>query len=197
MSTLASSVRVSPGKALPVFAALTAKADESVRRQIAKYTTIVAAIVGLLFIFLGHFLLQIFHITLPALQIGGGIILLLFALEMIMGKEKGAPGAEEKPSLDIAISPLALPLMATPQGIVTLIMLAAADPSFKNDAIIAACLAAILAFNLLCLLSAGKIVEKIGPALPVISKIMGLLLTALAVQLMIVGFQELGVIPNT
>ena len=79
-----------PGKALLVFAALTAKADESVRRQIAKYTIIVAAIVGLLFIFLGHFLLQIFHITLPALQIGGGIILLLFALEMIMGKEKGA-----------------------------------------------------------------------------------------------------------
>ncbi|MGI9482565.1 MAG: MarC family protein [Hyphomicrobiales bacterium] len=78
---------------------------------------------------------------------------------------------------------------------VTVTTLAAADPSLKNDLIIAACLAAILALNLVCFYSAGKIVEKIGPALPIIGKIMGLLLTALAVQLMIGGFQELGVIP--
>ncbi|MGI9482564.1 MAG: MarC family protein [Hyphomicrobiales bacterium] len=52
----------------------------------------------------------------PALQIGGGIILLLFALEMITGKTGSASGGNNKPSLDIAISPLALPLMATPQG---------------------------------------------------------------------------------
>ena len=78
----------------------------------------------LLFILAGEFMLKVFHVTIPALKIAGGIILLLVALHMVMGEM----GNEEKqeveapaPSLDMAIFPLAVPMLATPQGIVAIV----------------------------------------------------------------------------
>jgi multiple antibiotic resistance protein len=190
-------VTIGPLKALIVFATLTAKADTAFRRQVAIKTVTTATIVALLFVVAGEFLLHVFHITLPALKIAGGIILLLFALGMVMGN--GAGGDEEKPqalSLDIAVYPLAMPMMATPQGLVAITAIAAGAPDLRWVGLMIVMVLAIMAMNLACLLSAERITQAIGSSgLQIITKVAGLLLTGLAVQLMIQGFADLGLIP--
>lgn len=187
-------VTVGPLKALIVFGTLTARADSAFRRQVAIRTVFVATIVTLLFVVAGEFLLLVFHISLPALKIAGGIILLLFAIHMVMGGAEENKSAEF-PSRDIAIFPLAMPMMATPQGLVAITVLVAGRQSYTDVLVIVVILLAIMAFNLVCMLSADRIISAIGPAaLQVIAKIAGLLLTALAVQLMISAFRDLGLI---
>lgn len=189
-------VTVGPLKALIVFAMLTARADAGFRRQVAIRTVTVATIVTLVFVIAGNFFLQIFHISLPALKIAGGIILLLVALDMVMGGSH--EDESEKPkalSPDIAVFPLAMPMMATPQGLVAIIVIVAARQSIVDVLVVVVVLLAVMALNLLCLLSADRIIKAIGPAaLLIIGKIAGLLLTALAVQLMILGLRDLGLI---
>jgi multiple antibiotic resistance protein len=112
-------VTIGPLKALIVYASLTAEADVDFRRQVANRTVKTAAIVLLVFVLASEVLLRIFHVSLPALKIAGGIILLLFAIGTVMGGGHG--DEDEKPkglSLDIAVYPLATPMMATPQGLV-------------------------------------------------------------------------------
>jgi multiple antibiotic resistance protein len=189
-------VTVGPLKALIVFATLTGRAEADFRRQVAIRTVTVATIVTLVFVVAGNFFLQIFHISLPALKIAGGIILLLVALDMVMGGSH--EDESEKPkalSPDMAVFPLAMPMMATPQGLVAITVLVAARQSLVDVLVVVVILLAVMALNLLCLLSADRIIKAIGPAaLLVIGKIAGLLLTALAVQLMILGLRDLGLI---
>jgi multiple antibiotic resistance protein len=191
-------VTVGPLKALIVFATLTAKADPGFRRRVANRTVMVATIVTLVFAVAGEVFLQIFHISLPALKIAGGIILLLFALGMAMGGGHDEEEESEKPkalSPDIAVFPLAMPMMATPQGLVAITVIVAAQPSVRDILVVLVAILAVMALNLLCLRSADRIIKAIGPsALQVIAKVAGLLLTALAVQLMILGLRDLGVI---
>jgi multiple antibiotic resistance protein len=194
-------VTVGPLKALIVFGTLTATAEPEFRRRVADRTVTIAAIVTLVFAVVGEVFLQIFHISLPALKIAGGIILLLFALGMAMGGGHDDEGEGEggKPpkalSLDIAVFPLAMPMMATPQGLVAITVIVAAQPSVLGLLVVIVAILAVMALNLLCLHSADRIIKAIGPsALQVIAKVAGLLLTALAVQLMILGLRDLGVI---
>ena len=188
-------VTIGPLKALIIYATLTAKADAGFRRQVAIKTVATATIVSLVFVVAGEILLRIFHVSLPALKIAGGIILLLFAIGMVMG---GGHDDEETPkalSLDIAVYPLAMPMMATPQGLVALTAISAAQPNALWVGIIALIVLIIMGFNLVCLLSADRIIKAIGPSgLQIIAKVAGVLLTALAVQLMILGFRDLGLI---
>jgi multiple antibiotic resistance protein len=187
-------VTVGPLKALIVFGTLTATADSAFRRQVANRTVLIATIVTFVFVVFGGVFLKVFHITLPALKIAGGIILMLFALHMVMGgshdeEEGGKPHA---PSPDIAVFPLAMPMMATPQGLVAITVGVAAGELVS----VVVSLVLVMALNLVCMRSADRIITAIGPsALQVIAKVAGLLLTALAVQLMILGFRDLGVIP--
>jgi multiple antibiotic resistance protein len=110
-------VTIGPLKALIVYATPTAKADTDFRRQVAIKTVTTATIVALLFVVAGEFLLHVFHITLPALKIAGGIILLLFALGMVRDDGYGDDDPQPKAlSPDIAVYPLAMPMMATPRG---------------------------------------------------------------------------------
>ncbi|MGD9741036.1 MAG: MarC family protein [Dongiaceae bacterium] len=188
-------ITIGPLKALIVYATLAGGADAALRRQIAFRTVMVATIVALLFVVAGELLLQLFHISLAALKIAGGIILLLFALGMVMG---GGHDDGEKPrtvSLDIAVYPLAMPMMATPQGLVAITVATAAMTAVWQIVVIAVIVLAIMGFNLVCMLAADRIIKILGPStLQIIAKIAGLLLTALAVQLMILGLTDLGLI---
>jgi multiple antibiotic resistance protein len=124
-------VTVGPLKALIVFATLAAKAEPEFRREVANRTVLVATIVTLVFAVAGEVFLQIFHISLPALKIAGGVILLLFGLGMAMGggHDDGEEGGKKALSPDIAVFPLAMPMMATPQGLVAITVIVAAQPS--------------------------------------------------------------------
>jgi len=189
-------ITIGPMKAAIVFATLTSKADAAFRRQVAIKTVTTAAIVVLLFIVGGEFLLGVFHISLAALKLAGGLILLLFALHMVMGEEKSGAADVGPPSPSIAIYPLAMPLMATPQGIVAIVTMSAAMPTVGGLVVLVVISAVILVINLLALLYADKIIALIGVgALQIIGRIIGLLLAGLAVQLMLWGLGDVGAIP--
>jgi multiple antibiotic resistance protein len=189
-------ITIGPLKALIVYATLAGGADAALRRQIAFRTVMVATIVALLFVVAGEVLLQVFHISLAALKIAGGIILLLFALGMVMGGGHGNEGEKPKAvSLDIAVYPLAMPMMATPQGLVAITVATAAMTAVWQIIVVAVIVLAIMGLNLVCMLAADRIIKALGPStLQIVAKIAGLLLSALAVQLMILGLTDLGLI---
>ncbi|MES2034872.1 MAG: MarC family protein [Pseudomonadota bacterium] len=190
-------ITIGPLKSAVVFATLTAKADAAFRRQVAIKTVMTAAVVIVLFIVAGEFILKIFHITLPALKIAGGLILLLFALHMVLGDEKHDDAEDVQPNANIAVFPLAMPLMATPQGIVAIVTLSAGAGSIMGVATLLVLALIVLAINLVVLLLADKIVRAVGPAaLLITGKVVGILLAGLAVQLMISSGMDLGVIPK-
>lgn len=190
-------ITIGPLKSAVVFATLTAKADAAFRRQVAFKTVMTAAIVIILFIVAGEFILKVFHITLPALKIAGGLILLMFALHMVLGEEKHDETEDVQPNANIAVFPLAMPLMATPQGIVAIVTLSAGAGSIMGVVTLLVLALIVLAINLVVLLLADKIVKSVGPAaLLITGKVVGILLAGLAVQLMISSGMDLGVIPK-
>jgi len=98
-------------------------------------------------------------------------------------------------SPNIAVYPLAMPLMATPQGLVAIVTLTAAAPGTSELVLMIGLILGIMAFNFIFFLGAHRILSAIGPAaLKVVSSIVGLLLVALAIQLMIWGLTDLGVL---
>lgn len=193
-------ITIGPSKAAAMYLGMTAGTDPAFKRQVAIRTVTVAAIVCVIFVLLGKAILGMFHITLPALMIAGGLILFVFALQLVLGEDHAAPegSARPAPSIDIASYPLAVPLMASPQGLVAITTIAASRPGLRNALVLLALVLGVMAVNLLVLLSADKIFARISPAiLKVAMRILGLLLCGLAVQLVIFGLMQLGVLPQT
>lgn len=192
-------VTIGPIKATIVFASLTAGTDPAFRRSVAIKTVVASTAVCLLFVLAGGFLLTAFHVSIPALKIAGGLILMLYALGMVKG-EGSSEGdqAGTAPSTRIAIYPLAMPLMATPQGIVLITTITAMTTTISEVSMIIALILAIMAFNFAFLLGAHWIIRVIGEsALQVVACIVGLLFVALAVQLMMWGLVDLGILEPT
>lgn len=182
-----------PTKALIVYAGVTSGMDDAQRRAIAVRAVIVASVVTFLFLWAGGSIIAAIHVQIPAVKISGGIILLLFALGLVLG---GGHDDGKDASADPATFPLAMPLMASPQGIVILITFAAAfDEQSLNVMPLYVALAITMAVNLVFLLFGSRILKHIPPAaLLVTMKIAGVLLSALAVQLMLWGLGDLGIV---
>lgn len=182
-----------PTKALLVYAGMTDQMDASQKTAIAIRTVLVASIVTFLFLAFGEELIKALHVQIPSLKISGGIILLVFALGLVLGG-----GGKEDPQAggDIAIFPLAMPLIASPQGIVILITFAAAArTSDLNMHQLYIALGITMVVNLLALLFGAKLLKYAPPAaLQVVLKLAGIMLCALAVQLMLWGFTDLGLV---
>lgn len=188
-------ITMGPLKPSIVYVTLTAKADTAFRRKVALRTVITATAVAFLFALAGEFLLSAFHVSLPALKIAGGLILLLYALEMVIGGDKKNDSNDAELSTNIAVYPLAMPLMATPQALVAITTFTAADPGIREMLMILGLILVLMVFNFFFLLGAHKILKVIGPAaLKVVAVVVGLLLSALAIQLVIWGLTDLGVL---
>ncbi|ODT18698.1 MAG: hypothetical protein ABS35_23150 [Kaistia sp. SCN 65-12] len=192
-------ITVGPLKAAVVYAKLTGQSDRAFQREVAFKTVTIATIVTIIFVFFGQFLLGLFHVSLPALKIAGGLILLLFALDMVIGGDHGGnEGTPVVPTRDIAIYPLAMPLMATPQGLVAITTIVAETETFAQKIGLAAIILVIMGINLAVLLSAGKLLrEGAAGTMVVVSKVVGILLAALAIQLMISAGKDLGLLAAT
>jgi multiple antibiotic resistance protein len=169
---------------------------------VALRSVVISLIVCLVFAVLGEAILKLMRVSIPAFQIGGGIIVLLFSIDMVMGDKQAdedrAGGSQKKsaePSLDIATYPLAIPLMASVSGLVAIVSLLAQHDDLKSLVFLAGVIVAIMAINFFCLRSCKYIVRAVGPAsLQVIGKLMGVIMTALAVELIIMGLSGLGLI---
>ena len=188
-------ITMGPIKVFLVYAQLTRNLEPVIRRRIAIKAVIVAGIVGLLFILAGKFLLDLFHFSTGALTIAGGAILFVFALNMVLSSG-GHDSEEVEDPTSIAVFPLALPLIAQPIGIVALTV---ASARFNDDwatlAVIAVLLLVVMVINIVVLLSESTIVKYINPqTIDVAERILGILLCALAVQTLLNGANELGII---
>jgi multiple antibiotic resistance protein len=192
---------IGPLKVTIVCATLTANAPPEFLKRVAFRSVLIALIVCILFAVLGEAILRLFKVSVPAFQIGGGIIVLLFALDMVMGsKQEGKDGTDGHendagPSLDLAVYPLAVPLMASVSGLVSIVSVLSQHDDLGTLLFLAGVIVAIMALNYVCLRSCRYIVRAAGPAaIQVVGKIMGVILVALAVELILMGLIGLGIV---
>ncbi|MBW3086630.1 hypothetical protein KEM60_02859 [Austwickia sp. TVS 96-490-7B] len=182
-------VILDPPGALPVFLGLTKSFKRQERLAVAARATTVAFGVLLTFALLGRQILEYLKISVPALQVSGGLLLLLIGLELLLGKEDDKA---EVGRTHIALVPLAVPLFAGPGVIVTIMVAMQRAGTMGQQVSIIAALAASMLVVYLSMRYAGAIHRLLGEGgTTLVSRIAGLLCAAIAVQMMadgVVGF---------
>lgn len=187
-----------PGLA-PVFIALTQGMTTAQRRIIAIRACVVSAGLMLLFLFLGEAVLGFIGISMDAFRIAGGILLFLTALDMLFQKrqarrEENAAEGQAEHHDDPSVFPLALPLIVGPGAITTIILLAGQANEAVDFAAIAGVLLAVLLITLLAFLAAPAIERALGKTgLNIVTRVLGMLLAALAVQFVLDGLRGFGI----
>jgi multiple antibiotic resistance protein len=195
---------IGPLDVAAMFAVLTAEDTGRARLRTALRSTLVATIVLLLFALLGEVILRSLGISLAALRIGGGILLLLIGIEMAFAISSGATSTTEEETQeaatrqDIAVFPLATPLIAGPGAMGAIILLmAGTEGVFLLQLAVIATLLLTLLLTLACMLLATHIYRVLGvTGMQVISRVMGVLLSALAVQFILDGIEQSGLLGN-
>lgn len=189
-------VIVDPIGAVPAFLAMTPEDTADARTRMARLACGVTAGVLLAFALAGKWLFQVFGITLPAFQIAASIVLLLIALDMLRGQRSRVYETNEETNAarqkeDIAITPLAIPMLAGPGAISTVIVLQSRAENFAQLVALAVCIVAVAIATYVILRVAARGAQWLTPiAIRIISRIMGLLLAALAIQFMLNALLE-------
>jgi len=180
----------------PIFLGLTEGLDRRTRRGIALRAVLLAFAIVALFAILGRQIFTLFGITLPAFRIAGGILVGLVGYQLLHGQESGmhTPSAEDNlgsrdAALGIAITPLALPILAGP-GTIATAMNFAAESSFPEVVRVLSALALVCLLTFAAFVFGGAVVRFLGQnAIKVVSRLMGLILAVIGVQMLIVGIR--------
>jgi len=190
-------VIMNPIGIVPIFIAATASTQPAERRAIAIQASFVAAGVLLFFIVSGQFLIEAMGISLPAFQIAGGIVLLLFGLSMIFGSPTSAEetGSARKPGQEVspAVFPIGVPSLAGPGSMLAVVLLTDNNRfSIEEQAVTAVLMLVVVAMACLLMLAAGPILKviRVGGA-AIISRVMGLILASIAANNVIEAVIEL------
>ena len=174
---------IDPIGTIPVFIAISAKAKPEVRKKIARKASITAASVLLFFIVLGEFILNAIDVPLSSFQIAGGIVLFLFALSMIFGESKPESEISHMDNQeDKAIFPLAMPSLASPGAILAAILLTEnSKHSVIDQTMTTITMLLVVGIAWFLMSISTKIFKYIGNSgAAIISRVMGLLLSAVA-----------------
>ena len=190
-------VVIDPPGCAPIYAGLSAGATPTHRRAMAVRAVGVAAAILLVFALFGEDLLHGLGIELASFRIAGGIMLFLIALEMVFEmrtqrREDRAAKVAEVPeeAEDVSIFPMAMPMIAGPGSIASVMLLMSRNDGIERTLVVLAALATILALTLVALLAAGPIMRLLGAKIEaVITRLLGVLLAALAVQFVIDGME--------
>ena len=184
---------IDPIGSIPVFIAATTGFNEREKRKIAFKAVLVSALILLFFILVGEIILDAINIPLSAFQIAGGIVLFLFALSMIFGDSKPETEIKTiKSTTETAIFPMAMPSIASPGAMLAVVLLTKnSEFSIWEQFQSSLLLIGVLIIVLILLLLAGKVHKIIGDAgASIISRVMGLILSAVAVANIIDGIKE-------
>ena len=187
-------VVIDPPGCAPVFYGLTTGATSLQRRRMAIRAVIVATAILIGFALIGEDLLRTLGISLEAFRIAGGIMLFFIAMDMVFEKrtqrrEDRAQKIKETAQVeDVSIFPMAMPMIAGPGSIATVMLLTAGAHGAEASAIVLAALLANLALMMIALLAIGPVMRLFGDQVEaVITRLLGVILAALAVQFVLDG----------
>ncbi|HTH48987.1 MAG TPA: MarC family protein [Candidatus Limnocylindria bacterium] len=190
-------VIIDPVATVPAFLAMTAPNTPAERIKMARLACSVCAALLLAFAVAGRWIFHFLGITIPAFQMAGSVVLLLIALDMLNAKRSRVHETQEETDAgtvkeDIAVTPLAVPMLAGPGAISTVVLLQAKADSLLLHGVLFGCIL-IVCFASYAILAIGARTTKwISPiAMRVTTRIMGLLLAAIAFQFLLNALKEL------
>jgi multiple antibiotic resistance protein len=186
---------VDPIAVVPTFLAITQGETEERRRATARRACIAATILLVVFTAAGNLIFRAFGITLPAFRIAGGAILWLVAMDMLRGErptqESEAELDEGRRKEDVALTPLAMPLLAGPGAISTAMVLSGQARTPARMAVLYASIVVTMLISWILLRVGDRVMSRFGhTGIRVTMRIMGLMLAAVAVQFIVTGIRE-------
>ncbi|URD60307.1 MarC family protein [Sphingomonas sp. KRR8] len=186
-------VVIDPPGCAPIFASLTSGAVAAERRRMAIRSALIAWGVLMFFALLGEPLLRALGIQLASFRIAGGIMLFAIALDMVFEKrtERREERAAHVEQEDISVFPMAIPMIAGPGSIASAMLLTARANGTIETAIVLSAMTSVIALTMLSLLAAGPLMRFIGARLEaMITRILGVVLAALAAQFVVDGLKQ-------
>jgi multiple antibiotic resistance protein len=187
-ATVAIIVVTDPFGNVPLFLALTDGFTEKDRKKIITKASVTALLILLLFALVGEYILQYLKVHISSLKIAGGLLLLVIAYDMMLGQSRRYSPVELEDRKGVAITPMATPLIAGPGAMTTvMIYMTAATTTYQKLLIIAAIVIAMLLFWAITINSdlVYRAVKKDGAR--ALTKIMGIVLAAIAIEMVISG----------
>ena len=190
-------VVIDPPGCAPIYAGLTKGASAQLQRTMAIRATVIAAIILLVFALFGEQLLGALHIQLDSFLIAGGLMLFWIAFEMVFEKrtqrrEQRAEKVAADPQIeDVSVFPMAMPMLAGPGAIASIMLLMSGAKGTDETLVILGALAAVLVLTMISLIAAGPLIRLLGDRVEaVITRLLGVLLAALAAQYVIDGLKN-------
>jgi multiple antibiotic resistance protein len=186
-------VVVNPIGVVPLFVAVAGHESATARRRIAGQAIIISAVILLAFIAIGQIVLEALGIDLASFRIAGGLVLLVIALRMVLEETRITSDTNTPPRGNVAVFPLAMPFIAGPASIMAVVLLTDNNVyTIWQQAETAVLLLLVLGFTYACLVGAEFVQRLLGPTgANVVSRIMGLILAALAVQSILTGLHDI------
>ena len=187
---------IDPPGCAPIYAGLTANASPRQGTVMAFRATVIATAILVVFALFGEQLLGALHIALDSFRIAGGVMLFLIALDMVFEKrtqrrEERAEKIRSHPEVeDVSVFPMAMPMIAGPGSIASVMLLMARAQGTEQTLVILAALAAVMVLTFAALVGARPLIRLLGSQVEaVITRLLGVLLAALAVQFVIDGLR--------
>lgn len=193
-------IGMGPKIALVPFLEKTKHFDAETQRAVGRQMVVTAVVTALVLFAIGALLMRLLHITGGAVAVGGGIILAILAINMVSGpgkKVEEEAEIQEDPK-QIAVYPLAIPYLLNPVGITILIIASSEVVSVMSAALVLGMVLLVGGFDYLIFANIDKLSKRLNPVSLIISEVVfGILLTAVAVQLIVFGLGALGIIAAT
>ncbi|PLX18998.1 MAG: MarC family transcriptional regulator [Candidatus Muiribacterium halophilum] len=188
---------IDPFGLVPIFISVTRHLNKRERQKVVFISSLIALPLLIFFLYFGKFLIHALGLSYESFYIAGGILLFLVALDMLFARPRGTKQdqEEETDSADVAVFPIAIPMLAGPGTIASVIMFASHAKNNFDYLAILGCLIVSIGFAALAMYFSDnliKVLRKTG--LNVIDRLMGMILAAMAVQFIINALQSLGII---
>jgi multiple antibiotic resistance protein len=187
---------VDPVGVAPIFTGLTKAMTPEVRKSVLRRAVLIAFSVSIVFLFAGRAMLVHLGVTVTAFTISGGVLLFLTALPMLFGQRGGLQSAESNENTahgeDVAIFPLALPLLSGPGTIATILLLTnQADGNYQRMTLLIALVAFVYLITWAVLSLSGRLLTHLGEGkVHILTRVLGIVLAALAVQYILNGITD-------
>jgi multiple antibiotic resistance protein len=180
----------------PVFLTLTGSKNTAERNRTALRASLVTFLILLIFAFVGEWILKLLRVTISSFQIAGGILIFIIALSMLQARRSRAKSTPQEEQLknegeDVAIFPLAIPMLSGPAAITTVMVLINLSTSITQRLLVVLAIVLTCLFTYLILRASGRVLNLLGQTgINVLTRLMGLLLAVISVQFVIDGIKE-------